>query len=372
MRNLRGFLVAGVFGCLTWLLTWAAEQYKDLLFLAYPFLSRTVQDFLAEFTARFDFCLWQAALLAAIIAMLTTLILVILLHKNVLRWAGAWTAAASIAAFLFMGMWGLNYYNPHSLLESMGIEEQKFSLRELQDATEYYRDMANRYSKVQRRDSQGHLKMPGFDTLAGQAGEGYDTLLYRCSAFAGVRTPVKELGFSELYSRMGFDGVTVALTGEAAVSTDCYGGMLPVAMCHEMAHRMAIAQEDEANFAAILASTTNSSLEFKYSGYLCAYIYCYNALYQADPQAAAQVAKGVSVELRRDLDDNNDNVHRNDGPVKDSAQQAYDSYQKTLGQDKGILTYDGVYNQLVNWYLWEVVRDDTPQVPQFDPYQVEY
>ena len=372
MRNLRGFLVAAIFGGLTWLLTWAAKQYQNVLYLAYPFMSRTVQDYLASFTAKFDFCLWQVALLAAIVAFLATFVLALLLRRNLLRWLGGWTAAASVVLFLYMGMWGLNYYNPNTLAESMRLEEAKQTVQNLRAATEYYRDRANTLAADQKRDSDGALVMSDFETLAAQAGEGFDTMTFRCSAFAGNRTPVKKLGFSELYDKMGFTGVTVALTGEAAVSTETYVGALPFTMCHEMAHRLSLAKEDEANFAAFLTCEANESKEFQYSGYFMAYIYCYNALAKLDSAAAREVAAGVNAQFRRDLDDNTANVSKSDGHVKDAAQSTYDSYQKSVGQAEGILTYDAVSSDLVSWYLSETAAPVEPDTPQFDPLQVEY
>ena len=44
MRNLRGIIVAGVFGVLTWLVQQLAQRYSLLLDMAYPFASKTVQE----------------------------------------------------------------------------------------------------------------------------------------------------------------------------------------------------------------------------------------------------------------------------------------------------------------------------------------
>ena len=41
MRNLRGIIVAGVFGVLTWLVQQLAQRYSLLLDMAYPFASKT-------------------------------------------------------------------------------------------------------------------------------------------------------------------------------------------------------------------------------------------------------------------------------------------------------------------------------------------
>ena len=57
MRNLRGIIVAGVFGVLTWLVQQLAQRYSLLLDMAYPFASKTVQELLGGWSAGVDFCL---------------------------------------------------------------------------------------------------------------------------------------------------------------------------------------------------------------------------------------------------------------------------------------------------------------------------
>ena len=62
MRNLRGIIVAGVFGVLTWLVQQLAQRYSLLLDMAYPFASKTVQELLGGWSAGVDFCVWQVIL----------------------------------------------------------------------------------------------------------------------------------------------------------------------------------------------------------------------------------------------------------------------------------------------------------------------
>ena len=72
-----------------------------------------------------------------------------------------------------------------------------------------------------------------------------------------------------------------------------------------MAHRMCIATEEDANFAAFLTGHVNDSVEFRYSAYFLAYRYCYMSLLNANTSAtsaaAARVNSGVSSKLYQDL-----------------------------------------------------------------------
>ena len=105
-----------------------------------------------------------------------------------------------------------------------------------------------------------------------QTGFQYLTYQRYFPVFAGSTLPVKKLGWADMYSSMGITGVTFGLTGEACVNPDTYVAWLPFTMCHEIAHRQAVAAEDGANFCAYLACMENPDAEFQYSGALAAYI----------------------------------------------------------------------------------------------------
>ncbi|MFR8332178.1 MAG: DUF3810 family protein [Oscillospiraceae bacterium] len=111
MRNLRGIIVAAVFGVLTWLMQQLAQHYSLLLDMAYPFASKTVQELLGGWSARVDFCVWQVILGVFLVAVAVSIGLMILFRWNFFRWLGWVLAPVSIAYFLVTCVWGLNYYN---------------------------------------------------------------------------------------------------------------------------------------------------------------------------------------------------------------------------------------------------------------------
>ncbi len=80
---------------------------------------------------------------------------------------------------------------------------------------------------------------------------------------------------------------------------------LPFTMAHEMSHRMCIAPERDADFAAFLACSVHPDPQFQYSGYFMAFRYCYKALSSVNAQsaqaAAAKVAQGISQQLAADM-----------------------------------------------------------------------
>ena len=83
------------------------------------------------------------------------------------------------------------------------------------------------------------------------------------SIFGGDYTPVKKLGWADMYSSMGITGFTCFVTGEAAVNPQIPATSLPFTMAHEMAHRLCIAREDDANFAALRLNSSSSVSSLK-------------------------------------------------------------------------------------------------------------
>ena len=235
------------------------------------------------------------------------------------------------------------------------------------------------------RDGSGNLVFEEFDTLAARAGKGFEYLTYQrfFPVFAGSTLPVKKLGWANLYSSMGITGFTFPLTGEAAVNPQIPASALPFTMCHEMAHRMCIASERDANFAAFLACSFNNNRQYQYSAYFMAYRYCYTSLYSVgqstsiDPKLVMEAASeanringNVSQLLRRDMEDYDRFFQsRKNSFATDVAETVNDAYLKASGESAGTASYGQVCDLLVNWHIQEVVLPAIAvEESRFDPY----
>ena len=376
MKYWRGYLFAAILGIITWGLTQLAAKYTVLVDMVYPYLTRTVQTFLSGWTGGVDFCVWQVAVVLLIVMVLASIVLMIVLRWNFIQWLGWVLSGVVLVAFLHTGIYGLNYH-AGPLADDIRLEMTAYTLEELQDATEYYRDLANELADQLPRDAQGDVIYSSFEDLAQQAGDGFKTLTYvDCySIFAGSTDPVKKLGWSDLYTSMGITGFTFALTGEAGVNPQAPDVSLPFTMCHEMSHRMCIAVERDANFAAFLACRANSSIEFQYSAYFMAYRYCYSALASVNATeaatAAARIAAGVSDNFAHDLNAYSRFFAENqDEGATNLANTVNDTYLKVSGNGQGVASYGEVCDLLVNLYINEIIlpaqQEDAKAT--FDPY----
>ena len=375
MKYWFGYLCAAIIGAITWVLMQFGQRFSTLVDMVYPYVIRTLQDILAQWSAGADFLIWQVLAVALAVVILASLAAVIAAKRSVIAWGGWVLTALSFVYLLHTMVWGLNYY-AGPISEDLRMEVAQYTLEELAEATEYYRDKANILSQQVDRDGSGNLVYPEFDQMANRAGSGFQRLVlnYSYPVFAGCTLPVKELGWADMYTSMGITGVTFGLTGEAAVNPQIPDVLLPFTMCHEMAHRMCIASERDANFAAFLACSVHPDLEFEYSAYFMAYRYCYNAIAGIRTvdaaKYAAELSEGVGEQLYRDLV-NYDAFFaaEKDETATAVANTANDTYLRTSGETAGIASYSQVCDLLVNWHIQEVVLPSIAvEENPFDPY----
>ncbi len=318
------------------------------------------------------------------VVLLALLVLAIIRRKNIFQWFGWVLACGSFVFMLHTIVYGMNYY-AGDLAEDLRMEVSGFTLDEIVEATEYYQNQANAMSTQMSRDENGSLAFESFETLASRAGQGFQYLTYQrfFPVFAGSTAPVKKLGWANLYSSMGITGFTFPLTGESAVNPQIPASTLPFTMCHEMAHRMSIASERDANFAAFLACSVSNNRQFQYSGYFMAYRYCFAALSSVarsttvDPQLVAQAAMAVNQlsgkvndYLRRDMEDYDSFFRTRQNTAATSlADTVNDVYLKASGEESGTASYGQVADLLVNWHIQEVVLPAMAvEESRFDPY----
>lgn len=361
MKYWRGYLTAAIFAAITWALTKMAEQFDDLVDMIYPYVTRTVQNMLVEWSGGADYLVWQVLAIAIVAVLLATIVLMVILKWNPFQWFGWVLATASILFALHTGLYGLNNY-ASPLAEDLRLETDGYTASELADATRYYRDKANALAETMNRDENGDLEFASFEELAEQAADGFHYLVYERSfpVFAGSTAPVKKLGWAKFFTSAGITGVTMGITGEAAVNPNIPVVELPYTMCHEMAHRMSIVNERDANFSGFLASRFNSSPEFQYSGYFMAYRHCLNALRGLGTSSANQAAKdiyaGMNDSLRHDMEGYNDLYNETRNETADAVVTSVnDSMIKATGNEAGVESYDEVGELLVSWYIQEII-----------------
>jgi len=367
LKYWRGYLTAAILGVFTWILIRMGQKYTTLVDMVYPYVTRSVQSFLTAWTGGFEFLVWQTAILFLIIVLIATLVLVFIFRAKIVRWLGWAVAAIMAVVLLHTGLYGLNNYSG-PIEDDLRMTMKDYTQSELEAATIFYRDKANELALQVTRDEEGMPVFSDFETLAAQTGDSYRRLARErsFSIYGGDYTPVKKLGWAFLYSAQGKTGVTVPLTGEAAVNPDIPSYALPFAMAHEMAHRLCIARDDDADFSAFLACSESDSLEYQYSGYFMAYRICMAALQSVDEASAEAIDAEVNESLKLDqkelgrfFDDNrNENLERLVDTVTDTYEEATSDAE---------VRYSSVCDYLVNWHISQYVEEEVIE-EKFDPF----
>ena len=247
-------------------------------FPAYRTLSKVWAGALALLCSLVPFTIWDMGILALVVLALVVLVRRLRAHEPLLPLLSWVLLGASCTYAAFTLGWALNHYAP-PLSGELGLEVRTYDTGELADATRAYLERAAQLAPQVPRDDDGALERQGFYELARIAGRSYEGLGERWPLLAGPNVPVKALlvwGYPLLYS--GHTGIYWAATGEAGVPLDCAVADQPYIMCHEAAHRLGIASEQEANFCAYLACEASDDVRFAYSGYYNAFAYCFNAL----------------------------------------------------------------------------------------------
>ena len=255
----------------------------------------------------------------------------------------------------FCLLWGV-YYDCADFEAQSGIYAQPLDTEQLRTVTVYFTDLVNRYDAMIRRSPDGAFAEDTAETFAKSATL-YDDVVRAFPCLAGDPIAAKPFFFSRCMSYTNFTGFFFPFTGEANINTDAPPALLASTIAHEIAHQRGVAEEDEANFVAVLASLENGDPVYAYSACLMAYIHLGNALYRADYDAWLENYERLCEGARRDLADNRTYWARFETPVGTVSDRVYTGFLQSYGQTLGLQTYGKCVDLLVAYYYESAERE---------------
>ncbi len=267
-------------------------------------------------------------------------------------------AIASIVYFAFHLLWGLNYLRL-PLHESLGIENE-YTTDDLLLLTEKLIAKSNHLHEqlaandstaveVLTRDGGGEYHAFAKAELFKTTLNGYENLASQFPTLDYAPKSIKSSLLSYPLSIMGYSGYLNPITNEAQVNGLVPGHRWPVISCHEQAHQLGYAKENEANFIAVLATLNNDDVYFQYSGSIFALRYCLNDVYRRDRDKGAalraKIRPGIlaNYALSRAFWDEMEN------PLEPLFKYFYTGYLKANNQPEGLKTYSYMVALLVNY-----------------------
>jgi len=210
----------------------------------------------------------------------------------------------SVLVLFYVCVAGANYHRlPAEELCDLDVRQGLMD-EELYDLCVVLANGASAEREALREDDEGRaLLCADIGETLDRAGEGYAPLAAQYPFLEHNVTRVKPVTYlSHKWSQTaGMSGAYFSLLVEPNVNTDVPEIEIPFAAEHEMAHLRGIAKEDEANFFGALACFSHPSADYRYSGYLQAYLYCSNELYEKDVDLWRKAERHCSDGVVRDL-----------------------------------------------------------------------
>ncbi len=145
-------------------------------------------------------------------------------------------------------------------------------------------------------------------------------------------------------------GVYSPFTIEANYNRDIPYYDIPFTICHELSHLKGYMQEEEANFIAVLSTIGSDDLYFNYSGYVSAWVYAGNALYNIDPDKFAELYQKINAYTLRDLRYNNEYWDQYESKIAETHEEINDAYLRSNGQTSGVQSYGHVTDLMLTYF----------------------
>ena len=156
----------------------------------------------------------------------------------------------------FYWSWGFNY-NKKSNFEQLKTKE--YSVEDLYVTVEYYIEETNNLNiKISKKKENKVQSSYSFNDLKNKCVSSITNEEWLFQNKKINNFPVKKSIFSNPLSYMGFTGYINPFTLEANINYNIPKISIPVTICHEIAHQIGYAFEDEANYIAIKALSNSN------------------------------------------------------------------------------------------------------------------
>ncbi|MEO6547485.1 MAG: DUF3810 domain-containing protein, partial [Ferruginibacter sp.] len=247
---------------------------------------------------------------------------------------------------IFNVLWGINY-NRKGIATQLGLSMKKYSLDDLKTLNSVLLKKVNESNIILQQNPPPQktsreifkASMDAYDILGRQ----YAFVRYRPAS-------IKKSIWGWLGNYLGFMGYYNPFTGEGQVNTTIPRFLQPYTNCHEIAHQLGYAKENEANFVGYLAAAASKDESFHYSVYLDLFLYANRNLYQTDSLSARLYAKQLLPPVKKDLKDWWAFMDRHRNPVEPVIRWMYGKYLQSNQQPSGVLSYDEVTGFLIAYY----------------------
>jgi len=251
-----------------------------------------------------------------------------------------------IFACAFYLLWGLNYFRPTAAV-LLQLPQQEYDLNELTHVTRLLIDSANATQCVYWESARKIKTEQDYFAIASDA---VKNLPREFSLLKSYHPSAKSSLFTPVINYMATSGYFNPFTGEAQVNKQMPLVNTPVTACHEMAHQMGFAREDEANFVGFLAAKQSADRLTRYSAYYLAMQEFLRQVRRRDTVTFNQLKKQISQPVKNDLRADRLYWEHYENQIGYITGIFYDNFLKANNQPQGLLTYNRMIYLTMAYY----------------------
>lgn len=298
---------------------------------------------------------WLPVSIGDIIYLLLVFQLIILFFKTIQQFFQKKITQALLFNFIFKSirlllwvfivfnfLWGLNYFRL-GIKHQLNLSNTQYTKAELKDLVCDLIHQLNTTRRAIGKDSV--LPEMSFKEIVKESGKAYELLANDLPFLDYENKSVKKSLFSAVSHYIGFTGYYNPFTAEAQLSTNVPNIVMPFVACHEIAHQLGYASEDEANFVGYLAAVRSKNILFKYSVYIDLYKYASLDLMLMDIDEMNHWQLDELV--RKDLINIRKFYAKQNNDVSPIMSQIYAQYLKANQQERGLNSYNDVISLLI-------------------------
>lgn len=258
-------------------------------------------------------------------------------------------ATLSIVYFAFHVLWAFNYYR-QPLYKSLSIEAD-YTTEQLIAFTENLIQKSNGLHQQLAQNDTLKVELPFKKSeVLNKVKDGYDKLSEVYPHLNYQPASIKKSIYSVPLTYMGFSGYLNPFTNEAQVDGLIPTYKFPTTACHEVAHQLGYAAENEANFIGSLAAIYNEDSYFKYSGYTFALRHCLAEIFRRDPELYTTIISTVHIGILKNYQEVQDFWMSYENPLEPIFKTTFDQFLKVNNQSDGMKSYSYVVALLVNYF----------------------
>ncbi len=271
------------------------------------------------------------------------------IHKDALQFFIHIAATLSLVYFIFNLLWGFNYYRV-PLHQTLNLNTD-YTTEQLISTTKRLIIKSNEMHRQLGFADSVKVELPfTHNEIFKKSVNGYKNLSKKHPNLSYSTLSLKKSSWSLGLTYMGYSGYYNPFSGEAQVNNKIKTYKFPVVSCHEQAHQLGYAAENEANFIAALATINNDDPFIQYTGYIFALRYCVNEIARRDLDTYHDILKTINPGILKSYKEMRDFWESYENPFEVISKAFWNQFLLANNQTKGINSYSYMVALVVNYY----------------------